>query len=49
MLLLVCHNAACPFDEEKTDERHPVGSEVDWSDQDRIDSREDNEGHHHAG
>ena len=49
MLLFVCHNAACSFDEEKADERHPVGREVDRSIQDRIDSREDNEGHCYAG
>ena len=49
VLLLVGHDAACPLDEEKADERHPVGNEVGLSGQDRMDCRENGEGHRDAG
>ena len=49
VLLLVGHDAACPLGEEKADERHPVGNEVGRSGQDRMDCRENGEGHRDAG
>ena len=48
VLLLVGHDAACPLDEKKADEPYPVRNEVGGSGQDRMDCRENDEGHRHT-
>ena len=48
MLLLVGHDAACPFDKEKADKFYPVRNEVGRSSKDRMDCCENDEGHRHT-